>query len=526
MLWLLAACSTENPPPAVDDKPSRPAPALEHAFPAPLEGPALTASVPTGLPDIVFVSIDTLRADHVGAYGNERDVSPFIDSLAARGVRFGHARSPTSWTLPAHTTMLTGQLPTTHGVVEDTLKLSKAVPVLPELLHDAGYATGGAVSTLFVSSRFGFERGFHHFQDFGILHKKLNLAGLVQMDDVVDDLTAYAASVPRERPLFLFLHTYDAHYAYDPPAPYDTMFDRAPTPEDARYRSYGYYRKNPVSEEVLDHQRAQYDESIRWIDDQLARLDASLRAAGRNPRWVITSDHGEEFGERGSWGHGHTLYAEQLHVPLIVAGPGIPQGVVVEEAVGTHDLAPTVASWAGVDGLDTPDGLDLTPYFDGRSAPPKRAFLAETSRHRTLRLGLWEDGRRLEWDVMADRAEVFTDRAETSAGPDADEAMQARVVELLGAPWTGKGGEVRVKKGRVLGIRPTRTRKVEAEEPFAVVPLDASFRIDGPEKVGPIQVGDETLTGVSWSGRTRPIGVDLDEDTRSALEALGYVHGD
>jgi arylsulfatase A-like enzyme len=526
VILILAACSTGTP----TDEPAAPAPAArpavpEHVFPAPLVGEAPDGPVPTG-PDVVFVSIDTLRPDHLGAYGYERPTSPFIDRLASDGVRFAHARSPAPWTLPSHTTMLTGQLPTTHGVVEDTLKLSREVPVLPELLQAKGYTTAAAVSTLFVSSRYGFERGFQTFQDFGILHKKLNLAGLVEMDDVVDTLATVVQAAPADRPLFLFLHTYDAHYAYDPPAPYSTLFDRAPEPDDPRYRSYGYHRKNPLDADAMAHQVAQYDESIRWIDAQLERLDGLLRAAGRSPRWVITSDHGEEFGERGSWGHGHTLYAEQLRVPLIVSGPGLPSGRVVEEVVGLQDLAPTIAAWTGVEGLARPDGIDLTPYL-AAGEPPARPFLGETSRHRSLRFSLHENGQRLEWDLRNQRLERFVDAAEEHPLPD--DGMRERVLELLGKPWTAPvGGELRVQRG-VAGKTPFRARQaVRANEAFAVFPLDATFRLFGAdgELVGAGGLAAPDPAPFVWTGGPRPVPMTLDEDTKSALEALGYVHDD
>ena len=110
--------------------------------------------------DVVFVSIDTLRSDHLSCYGYERKTSPFIDSLAKNGVRFEHARSASPWTLPAHTTMFTGQLPATHRIVDDTVSLDKSIPILPSIMQEQGYRTGGFVSTLYVSKIFGFDRGF------------------------------------------------------------------------------------------------------------------------------------------------------------------------------------------------------------------------------------------------------------------------------------------------------------------------------------------------------------------------------
>ena len=139
-----------------------------------------------GRPDVVLVSIDTLRADHLSAYGYKRPTSPFIDELASNGVLFENARSASPWTLPAHVTLFTGQQPSTHRVVEDSLSLSEEVPSLPERYRSAGWATGGFVSTLYVSTLFGFQRGFDRFEDFGIHTEKANLKGVVDAEQVID----------------------------------------------------------------------------------------------------------------------------------------------------------------------------------------------------------------------------------------------------------------------------------------------------------------------------------------------------
>lgn len=503
MMWWLLACGGGAPEPYVE-------------LPLPPEVPVVPVERP---PDVILVSIDTLRPDHLGAYGHTRPTSPFIDGLAARGVRFARARSSSPWTLPAHVTMLTGRLPTSHYVVADALRLSDDVPVLPERLAARGVATGAAVATYFVSSRYRFDRGFDHFQDFGINDKKQNLAGLVDTARVVDDLVAWARSVPADQPLFVLLHTYDAHYAYDPPAPYETMFDRAPGPDDPKYRSYPFYKKNPLDAAQLEHQRAQYDEAIRYVDDQLARLAGVFAELGRSPRWVITSDHGEEFGERGSWGHGHTLYAEQLAIPLIVSGPGIPEGVVVERPVGNHDIAPTIAAWTGV-GLVRPDGIDLTPYLDGATPPPERAFLAETSRHRTRRVSLLESGRRIEWDLASGAVEVFDPDDERRALAESGDGLRARATALLGRPWLADDAlTVRSPKATLLH---TQSGRVPAGGRFLAFPLHAELRAGG--RVASAGGGD--AGGLRWVGRERPVPIALDDDTRSALEALGYVQDD
>lgn len=494
--------------------------------------PALPAGDPAR-PDILLVSIDTLRADHLSAWGYERPTSPFLDRLAAEGQRYAHARSPSPWTLPAHTTLLTGQLPWTHGVTEDRFRLPETTPVLPEALGRAGYRTAGFVSTLYVSRIFGFERGFQHFEDFGIHDEKQNLGGSVRVDRVVDEALTWWSRQPAGEPIFLFLHTYDAHYAYDPPEPFASTFDRPPREGDARYKNYFHYLDKPLDADQLAHQRAQYDEAILWIDHQLARLDERLRAAGRRVRWVVTADHGEEFGERGSWGHAHTLYAEQLHVPLIIGerGGAPGEGRVVQGAVGLQDIAPTIASWAEGAGPLFAEGIVL----DGQEPPP-RDFPAETSRFRSNRIGLYREGLRLEWDLVTDRSWLFApgsdpgERTDLAAREPAQvRAMQHALVERLGAPWTARvEGSLRARgSARILDAEGAHAgRAVQAGQGFAVLPVDGEleFQAPGAPRVGPLKAGALPDEGpLRFEGRAGRAAAELDEATKKALEALGYM---
>jgi arylsulfatase len=484
-------------------------------------------------PDIVLISVDTLRADHLRSYGHPRETSPFFDALAADGVRYSQARSASPWTLPAHTTMLTGQLPTTHGIIEDKLSLPAEAPFLPELLQGAGYATGGFVGTLYVSRMFKFDRGFDEFNDFGIHTEKANLRGETVASDVVDEALRWWGSLPPEKPVFLFLHVYDVHYTYDPPAPYDTRFDRAPDGKDPKYKNYKHYHKHPLKDEAMEHQRAQYDEAIAYVNDQFARVKAAADAAGRSVRFIITSDHGEEFGERGSWGHAHTLYAEQLHIPLILSGPGVGKGVVSAEDVGSQDIAPTIAAWTGIEGLN-PDGRDLSPTWSGGALGP-RPFLGETSRFTTNRLSIYDQGLRVEWDLKSGATELFdvkADPAERSAlGPEraADRDRLLSLGEtLLGAPWeaTAAGrvtsSGVLVKNGRQTAL------DVVPGDRFAVLPLDATvtFTAGGAEQ-GPFQAMGGTLpgegAGLAFRGKAGGDAVTHDEATKKLLEDIGYI---
>ncbi len=462
----------------------------------------------------MLISIDTLRADHLGSYGYGRDTSPFLDQLAARGKRFAHARSPSPWTLPTHSTMLSGQLPVHHRVVDDGSQLGQDTPLLAETLAQAGYATIGVTSTFFASRRFGFDRGFTHFEDFE-LTKKANNAGAVDAEDVIAEARTALSERPGE-PVFLFLHFYDVHYPYEAPGDWDERFDRPGSRDDLEYKNYFWYLEHPVPAAQLKHQIAQYDEEIAYVDEQLRRLMAAFEEAGRQPWILVTADHGEEFGERGSWGHGHTLGPEQLHVPLILAGPGIEPGVV-DAVVGTQDIAPTLAALAGTRHPDS-DGLDLL------GAPPERAFVSDSSRFDTNRLGLYQDGLRLDWDLSADRLALYADPAEVSdvspQRPEDTQRLQRQLIAQLGQPWSGQPGTL-TSEGRIVTDQARSRLTLTEAASFALVPLDATIR-HGERGPWSIQETPPEGAPLSYSG-VRAGLTELSEADRARLEALGYL---
>jgi arylsulfatase len=491
-----------------------------------------------GRPDIILISIDTLRADHLQSYGHHRKTSPWFDQLAADGTRFAFARSSSPWTLPSHTTMLSGQLPKTHMVVEDKHVLPESTPVLPELLQEAGYKTAGFVATLYVSRMFNFDRGFDRFSDFDIDSEKQNLRGEVLAENVVDEALRWWGEQPAGQPVFLFLHSYDVHYEYDPPGDYGTLFDRAPESSDRKYKNYHHFKKHKVSEEQFEHQRAQYDESIRYVDDQFKRLADAAKAAGRDVRFVITADHGEEFGERGSWGHAHTLYAEQLHVPLIISGPGIPKGIV-NGAVGTQDVAPTIAGWVdGTPDFGVLDGIDLAGMMAGAESP-RRGFSAETTRFKTNRLAYYADGLRLEWDLKGNKAELFDPHADpkeandlAASRPDDVLKLQKALAADLGTPWKATMAGKIETKGRILkdGKR-LKMLRVQPGDEFQVLPYDAGvfMTVEGT-RYGPWKSigGDRPGEGcpLRFSGGGATGSVAMDDGDLALLETLGYITED
>jgi len=310
-----------------------------------------------GAPDIevrnvILVSIDTLRADHLGCYGYERNTSPFIDGLASRGAVFLNAFSSSSWTVPAHATMLTGLDPLVHGALRypHAMQLPTAYSTLAEILSAQGFRTAAFTGGGYVSPAFGLTQGFEVFSTRG-RHFEANLPDALQ----------WVRSHRKER-FFLFLHGYNVHKPYKPPPPYDTLFSDG---YNGGYDTEDFQPDRPrPSAEDLRFVISQYDGEIRYVDDQLRYFFAQLEVTGAlaDTVVIVTSDHGDEFYEHGGVDHIHTLYDELLRVPLVVAGPGI-RATRFNGQVGLIDLVPTVLGLVRVDHKEPVQGSDLSPFL-------------------------------------------------------------------------------------------------------------------------------------------------------------------
>jgi arylsulfatase A-like enzyme len=288
---------------------------------------------------VLLVSIDTLRRDHVGAYGYGPPTTPRLDALARESVFCEDAVSPSSWTLPAHLSMLTSVDPGAHGGVDMSHGFNHRVPTLATLLRQAGFATQAVTSHLYVSAVYGLDDGFDHL-DFHQDRKATDVA-----DRAMDALDRIG-----DRPFFLFLHFYDPHWHYEPPENTRKIFDTTYTGTiTGRLQDFSHRDRKSVSPADLAHLIALYDGEIRYVDDELGRVFDHLRARGldRGTLVFLTSDHGEEFLEHGSWEHQKTLYEEVVRVPLFFRGPGVSARREPSPAT-LLDVAPTVLAWAGV----------------------------------------------------------------------------------------------------------------------------------------------------------------------------------
>lgn len=283
-----------------------------------------------GTPCVVLITIDTLRADHLGSYGYRSGLTPALDKLAAEGVRFTNAFSAVPLTLPSHTTILTGLYPNRHGMRDNAAFPSIPAATLPETLKQNGYHTAAFVSGAPLFASFGLDRGFDLYDD--------DFAGQERKADLTTD-RALQWLKTATGPFFLWVHYFDPHAPYDPPAE---------------------FKKGPLAASA-------YDGEIAFVDQQLSRLLAALPGSCFI---ILTADHGESLGEHGESTHGVFLYNATLKVPLILKGPGW-KPAVRNDPVSLVDLAPTIADLTGAT-LPAADGASLL------SSKPERTLFSES----------------------------------------------------------------------------------------------------------------------------------------------------
>ncbi|MDP8254998.1 MAG: sulfatase [Candidatus Alcyoniella australis] len=327
---------------------------------------------PTAFP-VVLISIDTLRADHLGCYGYERAFTPVLDRLAEEGVLFEQVASLSPWTLASHVTMLSAQNPLAHGVTSIRLRIPQRTFLLQELLSNAGYATGAAVSNFLLSPDYGFAQGFQSY---------------VYLPEQRGE---WAAAAAREffdhnakRPFFFFLHTYDPHYPYDAPLFYnDRFWKNRPEPLGFPDSFPEFARENlELTAEQLEYVLARYDAEVAYSDHVVGQTISELQRLGIYDQAliVVTSDHGEEFLDHGFLGHSVTLYDEVLHVPLIVKLPhGRLAGTRIEQQVRLSDLPAFIAAQAGLQFPDPHEGRDLSYLLGDENAAEPGPALAFTN---------------------------------------------------------------------------------------------------------------------------------------------------
>jgi arylsulfatase A-like enzyme len=381
-------------------------------------------------PSVVLISIDTLRADHVGTYGYARDTTPFLDRFARRAVVFERAFTPAAWTLSAHMSMLTGLYPEQHGVLEGDLALAPEVPLLAEHLARSGYHTIGLYQPTWVHPRHGFDRGFEVFR----AHERAEQAG--------EHLFEELARVSAERPFFLFVHLFDVHSdpadrgtLYSAPEPFRELYVPGAAERLTGVTYLGLKHGQPLAEELKTDMVALYDEGIRHVDALLGQWLTRMEAEGHlaNTLVIVTSDHGESLGQRGPLGGHGGIRQEGVHVPLIVRLPGDARGGTrVRESAHLIDVLPTVLDFVGLPRDPRLPGLSLLGPL-----PPERLLAGSNPP-----LGYvvrWPD-KWLRWSGVVRQVDLDADPGETSSARTGLEAYEAARRGLALAPGTVHAG--------------------------------------------------------------------------------------
>jgi arylsulfatase A-like enzyme/Flp pilus assembly protein TadD len=392
---------------------------------------ASAAAARRGPFSILLITLDTVRADHIGAYGYRRGRTPSIDALAAEGIRFARAQTPVPLTLPAHASILTGTYPTFHGVrTNGGYFLPPQAETLAESLKNRGYRTAAFVSSFVLDSRFGLDQGFDAYSD------RMNTGGGIKdlqsersAGEVFSDFDAWLPSVDGGTPFFCWLHFYDPHLPYEPPEPFKS--DPALSP---------------------------YDGEIANVDLAVGRVLERLRSRGlyENTLVVLAGDHGEGFGEHGESGHGIFCYQETMAVPLLVRIPGGRPGVI-DEVCSLVDVMPTVLAAVGETIPASVQGLALLPPAAGERNKDREFYFeslyAKESMGAAPLAGLLKNG----WKYIdLPRAEYY------DLGTDAGEKRNL----LPGEAARAEGLKTRLAEWQAQGLRQNldALRTLSAEE--------------------------------------------------------------
>jgi arylsulfatase A-like enzyme len=328
-------------------------------------------------PNILLIVIDTLRADHLGAYGYPGGTSPIIDRFAAENIKFNYAISTAPWTSPSVASLFTGTYPTAHGVTQHisrsrmpTDAVSKDFATLAEVLSDAGYRTAGVTANAWVADNRGFAQGFDTF-------KTINYADAKRVNGIAHELLESLRE--STGPFFLYVHYMDPHTPFTPPPKLAKLFLR-------KHRE-GLSGGGPVRTKL-----AKYDAEIRFLDMAIGKLFGYLKSVGLYEDLVIAlvADHGRQFMEHGIDGHGHKLHNEETHVPLIIKSGGRREEI--DTTVSIIDIYPTLLRIAGLDWPSLVQGVSLLDDLEQRK---QRGVFSEVTVGRNHKAFVTHDARKL-----------------------------------------------------------------------------------------------------------------------------------
>ena len=397
-------------------------------------------------PNVVIIGVDSLRPDHLGCYGYERNTSPNIDRLARDGALFENTLTQAPWTTASFGTILTSLYPTQHGAVDVSNHMRPSVPTLATLLKGRGYATGAVVNAPVLKPSYGLGRGFDYYN---IVSDRIRAAE----ETTTEALRWIDAN--EDGPFLMFVHYFDVHTPYAPPPPYDSLFD--PNYEGSFADSFDldfvvpdgkgrvFKRLHELSSSDWNHVRSLYDGEIAVTDKAIGNLMAGLQDRGLRGRTliVLVSDHGEEFAEHGGFEHGHSLFNELLRVPMIFCLPGtIPKGTRLPQQARLLDVTPTILDIAGIDIPAHLEGASLRPVIlgaggprpSGRSLLPPDAAYSEGTIYGSQKRAITQGGWKLICDNVTEEMQLFNlvrDPAESRNLIDSEPGARASLEETL-----------------------------------------------------------------------------------------------
>ncbi len=368
---------------------------------------------PAGRPNVILLLVDALRPDHMSVYGYERPTTPAMDRLAARGVLFTRAVSPSNKTRTTMPSLWTGLHPSRHGMFTLRDRLPARHTTAAERLREAGYRTAAFCPNPNLDRSVGQAQGWDRYEDRGLRPEKYEGPPWERHETAAKIHERVLRWIDRDpdHPFLAWLHYRDVHGPYVPPPPYDALFTsgspRPLTPEERTGRNKYLNLENDGDD--LNYYVDRYDGEIRYTDDRIAEFLEALRARGLAGRTVLilTADHGEAFLDHGRWNHGDTLNEEEIHVPLIIAGPGVAPRVE-ERVVSTLDIFATMIDLAGLP-IPRNDGTSLVPILAG-GAPgggPGRAFAEGISREGKRQWAIREGDWKLVLDDQAGTLELY-----------------------------------------------------------------------------------------------------------------------
>ena len=332
-------------------------------------------------PNVIFLLVDTLRADFVGTYGAKHP-TPVMDMLASQGVKFENAYAPSSWTVPSIASIFTGMYPQKHGLVDGVAvhvqvfkqqRMPDQYETLAESFKKAGYTTFCVTTNAHLDTQYGYDAGFDHFAMY-------KFQGASVLEHGVEQWKGLLEQASKTTGYFLYVHWIDPHHPYAPQEPYisrirpDYLEKVGRTLDDIgpeKLREMGYFKDYPETLSVL---KDVYNSEVLAADDSVGKVLKMLPDVGRS-MIVFTSDHGEAFNEHKSMLHGYDLFQETLHVPLFLIYPDKRgAGTVVKTPVSLVDLPPTLLSFANIKAPADYQGADLTPLTTGGQIPDRKIW--------------------------------------------------------------------------------------------------------------------------------------------------------